>query len=281
MLTLRSAALGFMGALALLAAPVPAVACGADSPCMVDGGEYRIALPSGAQPGEKLGAIVFFHGWQGSAAGVMANKGLMRAADDLGVALVSPHGAGKTWSYPGSPRQNRDEFAFVEAMMVDVLARFPIDPEKVMASGFSMGGSMVWFLACQTPARFAGFAPIAGAFWEPLPASCATPAPDLPYLFHVHGTADTVVPLAGRPIRDIWRQGDTFESIDVMLRPLGAAVDKRAAADAPFECTTWTPEGDGAIELCLHDGGHNIRPDWVASAWNKLSTAKGWAPLSQ
>lgn len=280
MLELRNVAARIVAAAvmaAVLMLPLTATACGSEAPCMVEGGEYRIALPPSAVGGQKTGAIVFFHGYRGSAEGVMANKGLMQMAKTLGVALISPHGDSRTWSFPGSPSQRRDEFAFVEAVMTDALGRFPIDPDRVMASGFSLGGSMVWFLACNTPERFAGFAPIAGAFWEPLPKVCATPPGTLPYLFHVHGQADTVVPLAGRPIANgRAHQGDTFESIAVRLKPLDGNVAKTSYLDGKLDCALWTPSGDGGIELCLHDGGHRIRPEWVARAWRKLAAAKGW-----
>lgn len=272
---MRTAAAMIVAAPLLL--PSMAAACGSDAPCMVEGGEYRIALPPNAIEGQLTGAIVFFHGYRGSAEGVMANKGLMQMAKDLGVALISPHGDNRTWSFPGSPSQRRDEFAFVETVMSDALARFPIDPNRVMASGFSMGGSMVWFLACNTPARFAGFAPIAGAFWEPLPEACVAAPAALPYLFHIHGRADTVVPLAGRSIANgRAHQGDTFESIGVWLKPLDGRVAKTNYSDGKLDCALRTPNGDGGIELCLHAGGHSIRPNWVARAWRKLAAAKGW-----
>jgi len=275
---LRNAVVGLAAVMATtLLAPAIAAGCGSATPCMVDGGEYRIALPPKTAEGQKTGAIVYFHGYRGSAEGVMANKGLMQVAKDLSVALISPHGDGRTWSFPGSPSQRRDEFAFVEAVMADALARFPIDPDRVMASGFSMGGSMVWFLACQAPARFAGYAPIAGAFWEPLPEACELAPPALAHLFHVHGRTDTVVPLAGRPIANgRAHQGDTFKSIDVWLRPLGADIAKSSYPDGKLDCAFWTPAGDGGIELCLHGGGHSMRPAWVARAWGKLAAAKGW-----
>ena len=56
---------------------------------------------------------------------------------------------------------------------------------------------MVWHLACYRGASFAGFAPMSGTFWEPVPETCPTGPVNL---IHYHGTKDPVVPLTGRQI---------------------------------------------------------------------------------
>ncbi len=187
----------------------PVEACPGEQGCQVEGGHYRLVLPDAA-PAAPLPALMYFHGWQGSAEETAADPGLRALATRLGIALIAPDGAGRTWSYPGSPGRHRDEFAFVGRVLDDVAARFPVDSRRIMASGFSQGGSMVWYLACRTPERLRAFAPVAGAFWEPLPASCTGPRPAL---VHTHGTADGTVPLAGRALRSGFRQGDVFRSL--------------------------------------------------------------------
>lgn len=243
--------------------------CPSSDACKVANGSYRIALPPQAAAGQRQGAIVFFHGYQGSAAEVLADPALIAVARRLGVALIAPEGLGHSWSFPGSPSQRRDEFAYVAAMLDDVTQRFPIDPGRLMASGFSQGGSMVWYLACRMPTRFAAFAPIAGAFWEPMPASCTAPRPKL---VHVHGVGDTTVPLAGRALRQGFRQGDLFKSFAI-LAPGGCTA---AWADTPQALTAGAAltcrlasgcSGDARLELCLHSGGHVADAAWVERAW--------------
>lgn len=253
------------------------LACGQTSDCQVNGGFYRIHMPEGraadAMVGEKVGAIVFFHGHRGWAEGVMNNKALLKEADALGVALVAPHGMRRTWSFPGAPSKNRDELAFVEAVTADMLARFPIREDRIMASGFSAGGSMTWSLACAGRGGFAGYAPVAGAFWIPLPEACARDRPLA--LFHVHGTSDRVVPLAGRPIGSIAHQGDTFKSFEVLLQ--GAMPPSRTLREGRFDCRRWSTGNRDELELCLHEGGHEFRSEWVSRGWRRLAAAKGWA----
>ncbi|WP_293811111.1 PHB depolymerase family esterase [uncultured Bosea sp.] len=254
----------------------PGDACPAAPGCSVASGSYRILLPPPATAGRPVGAIVFFHGYQGSAEEVIADPSLIAVAKRLGVALIAPDGAGKSWSYPDSPAKQRDEFAFVGQVLDDVTARFPVDPGRILASGFSQGGSMVWYLACWMPRRFAGFAPIAGAFWEPLPERCDGPRPPL---IHVHGTSDMTVPLAGRALRSGARQGDVFKSLAVFA-PGGctagwAEAIRTAAAPEDLSCRVATGCGSTArLELCLHAGGHVSDAAWVERAWRLTMPAR-------
>ena len=267
------------------------MACGVEQDCKVATGEYRIRLPPAMLPGTPVGAVMYFHGWRGSAEAVMRNKGLEKVVADLGLALIAPNGAGKTWSFPGSPRTYRDEFRFVDEVLDDVLARFEVDPHRIMAAGFSVGGSMVWNLACHMGGRFQGFAPIAGAFWEPLPATCPSA---MPRIIHVHGMADTVVPYDGREIRSKFRQGDVGRSINVWMAQggcpaLGPSRSTIASSMPPItaedplaktaentsgvlDCGRRYACGTGLIELCIHAGGHSVRPEWLGQAWNRLQT---------
>ena len=253
----------------------PGGACPADGGCIVASGSYRIVLPPQASTGRLVGAIMYIHGYQGSAEETIADPGLLAVALRLGVALIAPEGAGRTWSYPGSPARNRDEFAFVGQVLDDVAQRFPIDPGRILASGFSQGGSMAWYLACRMPTRFAAFAPIAGAFWEPLPERCEGPRPSL---IHVHGTSDATVPLAGRVLRSGARQGDVFRSFAI-LAPGGCtaawAETARAASEGEeLACRIASGcGGEARLELCLHAGGHRADPAWVERAWRLMMPA--------
>ncbi|MBL6430797.1 MAG: polyhydroxybutyrate depolymerase [Alphaproteobacteria bacterium] len=249
------------------------------APCRIETGEYRIRFPADWDGKTPLGAIVFLHGWRGTAAGEMRNAAWARQADRLNVAFVAPQGSGKTWSYPGAPRALRNDFAFFDALIGDLTTRFPLRADRMMATGFSMGGSMVWNLACYRGGLFAGFAPIAGAFWDPIPKDCPSPAP---VLFHVHGTADRTVPLEGRPIGERWRQSDVADSLAVWQAQAGLPqVFPAAAPDSGLTCQRQqapTRSGPAAslLEVCLHSGGHSVRAEWVERAWRALGDHLGW-----
>lgn len=249
--------------------------CGNEVPCRLDKGEYYVLLPKSADSKPLDGAIVFLHGHRGSALKQIRNKGFRKLPDELNIAFVAVQGVDGTWSFPAAPRNLRDEFAFFKDIQSELEARFGVRRERTMLSGFSSGGFMTWYTACQDASMFAGYAPVAGAFWKPEPESC--PSSSIPYLFHVHGTADTVVPLAGRPLGGgRWHQGDVFESLAMWRRQAGLdEIVPDKSEGAGLSCERWQ-NSKGLIELCLHDGGHSVKGTWLKRAWQELAKARGW-----
>jgi polyhydroxybutyrate depolymerase len=190
----------------------PASACDDKTRCEVKEGFYLVRPPAGWDGKSPLPTAVFFHGYHGSAEDVMKDEGLGRTLSELGVMLVAPNGNNTTWSFPGVQQDGRDDFAFVNAVLDDVEKRFSVDRRRLFATGFSVGGSMTWNIACKMGGRFAAYAPVAGAFWDPLPTAC----PGAPFsLRHVHGTADNTVPMKGRWVGiGRFKQGDVLESMN-------------------------------------------------------------------
>ncbi|CTQ32152.1 alpha/beta hydrolase family esterase [Jannaschia rubra] len=238
----------------------PAMACGPDSDCAVENGTYRIRLPD-APP---QGAILFAHGYRGTAEGIMGNAALERMARDLGVVLVALQSAGEDWAIPDAPsegrRPARDEVAYVQAVKADVVDRFGMDPERFMLAGFSAGGMMVWNAACKAGDAFAVFVPLSGTFWKGPPATCPTGA----VIWHFHGTADAVVPVAGRQIGPA-RQGDV-NAVLAMYRNDRSLHDAVPAPVDDLDCA----RGEGAdamLQYCLHPGGHTFDAGWLARVW--------------
>lgn len=261
----RRLLLAALGVAAALSVASPARACGESTPCAVAGGFYHVRPPPGWDGRTPLRVVVFFHGYQGSAGEVMADREMADALSSAGLALVAPDGEGRTWSYPGSPGRHRDEFAFVTAVLDDLERRFPVDRGRLLASGFSQGGSMVWNLACHLPGRFGGFAPIAGAFWKPLPSDCpAGPA----NIRHVHGTADATVPIAGRILRGgAFAQGDLHEGWRVWRGVNGCEAPVERTREGDLACIVERRCASGReLRLCLHDGGHDVRARWVVDS---------------
>ena len=248
----------------------PAGACGPDADCVVDGGTYRVRAPSAWDGRSELPAAVFFHGWQDSAAGVMRNEGLGRVLSNAGVLLVAPNGENGDWNFPGlsvAPgTPPRDELAFVDRVLADVAQHYPLDRSRLWATGFSIGGSMVWYEACMRGQAFAAYAPIAGAFWLPMPANC----PGGPVnLSHIHGLTDAMVPLEGREPAPGFVQGDVFAALGLLRGIDGCeAAPTRFENDGPLMCRVWEGCTSGrSIRLCLHPFEHDLRPDWIADAW--------------
>ncbi len=251
--------------LAASAAHAEAVPCAIAAPCAVFDGFY-LARPPPAWDGKApLAAMIFFHGHRGSAEDTLADPLLAPWAARNGILLVAAHGKENTWSHPGSPSKFRDELAYVRSLLADVRQRYPVDEKRLVAAGFSAGGSVVWSLACQLDFRFAAYLPFAGGFWDPLPERCAAGAGNV---FHVHGTSDTTVPLAGRWIRNTWKQGDIHAGFKRFIAANACAAPPRSEQKSDLACTHYAGCGSGkALSLCLHPEGHSIRESDIDAAW--------------
>ena len=232
-------------------------------------GEYRYRAPEGAaaKGAGKRPALVFIHGWRGSSKNVIRKGALRRFADEIGAALIAPEGLSTTWSYRGSPVQERDEMAYFDALRRNLVDRHDVDPERILIAGFSMGASMAWSLACARGADYWGFIAFSGAFWEPFPRGCDKPARRL---IHIHGEADKTVPIAGRPIGGRWRQGDVRSSLRILAEAaLLAPVEARSPQFASMRCSRWENKAR-SLEFCRHKGGHWWRGPWLSAAYRAL-----------
>lgn len=255
-------------ALAALMAPATALAdCGeVAGPCEIDGGSYHVQLPADASG--PVPAIVFLHGWGASGEG-MLRMGLADAAGARGWAFVAPDGVpregrpGRSWSFHPERREGRrDERAFLADVMADAAERHGIDPDRTILGGFSIGGSMASYVACEGPGDFAAFAPVGGAFWRPHPEGCAGPV----RLIHTHGWRDMTVPLEGRIVGSGFGQGDVFQSLQIW-REANGCDNFRATAFETEDDTwrrRWTECAPGtALELVLFDGAHGVPQGWA------------------
>lgn len=254
-------------------------ACDAASACVIADGSYFVRVPAGWDGRSALPLVVFFHGYGGSAEGVMADTGLGEALGKAGILLVAPqgrmeNGTNRSWSFPGKSFPGRDDFAFVGHVLNDVERRWPVDRSRILAAGFSVGGSMVWSLACLMPERFTAFAPVAGAFWRPEPTAC----PGGPVsLRHVHGLADPMVPMQGRALRGgVLHQGDVLAGMATWRRIDGCPERAgREESRGALTCRTWSAQSCRSgreLVLCLHPGEHEIEPGWILDAFHWMET---------
>ena len=247
-----------------------AQACGADSDCMVGDRSYRISLPEGHEA--PVGALIWAHGYRGSAAGVMRNGSLRRMVHGQGLALIALQGVGGVWDLPNGPRTPDStgafEFDYIDAVVADAKKQFGIDTGKLVASGFSAGGMLVWNLACAQPDAYTGFVPYSGPFWLEPQRNCATPAASL---IHIHGDADGTVPLDGRPIGPT-RQGKVSDAL-AMYAALGNFGPATQADTPKLRCAQSANDTEDILEFCLFEGGHSFRTEYLGYALERLKSA--------
>jgi len=248
------------------------MACGADSDCMVGKRHYRIAMPKGYDGKTPVGAIIFAHGYQGSAAGVMRNKTLRRTVSDLGLALIAVKSVGRGWDLPYSPHNfNSDgsaEYKYFDDVIKDASKRFAINTKKMMVTGFSDGGMMVWNLVCARSDRFAAYAPMAGTFWLKIPKTCTGPVANVVY---VHGLTDRTVPLKGRKIEGT-HQGDVMQAL-AMYRKYGNFGPAKKQKSGNLSCEFRTNKQGKILDFCLFPGHHKFSSRYVKFAWETFAKA--------
>lgn len=195
---------------------------------------------------------------------------LRKVADKLGLALIAPRGINQSWSLPDAFAPRRDDIAFINAVVRDAVDRFHLDRSKVLISGFSVGGSMTWYIACAEGRAYAGYIPVAGSFWEPYVKTCTLP---MPMIYHYHGLADRTVPMEGRQLSRA-RQGNTYESFQ-LLRRIAECPDAMTLPVRSGEMTCAHQICGGATQqLCLHAGDHFIDPAWIESAWASIQAGQ-------
>ncbi len=236
----------------------PPASCGPDAPCRVDDGEYLAWLPADWDGRTPLPVLAWFHGHGGRAdeGGAVALRELV---DPHGFLLVAPQGAADTWNVTnveGFSASQRDEVAFLDAVLADVADRWPLSPHQRLAAGSSQGASVAEVLACERPDDWTATAAVSGTFWVPQPADCGGgPRP----VRHVHGDADTTWPRAGRAIGPA-RQGDVDEAVAMWRAHDACTEETETFTDGPLTCTRWTDCAGGVVvEDCRHDGGHSRR----------------------
>lgn len=251
-----------------LATPALAECAGAPGHCSVALGNYNLELPDGAAAKGAIPALMFLHGYGGSADATMSNKGMVDAVLARGFAVIAPEGLPRegtdrlSWSFiPGRPVQ-RDETAFLRAVADDAAVRFGIDRAHMLLGGFSIGGSLTSYVACNDPTAFEAYVPVAGSFWRPHPEGCKGPV----RLLHTHGWTDVTVPLEGRKLGSGAAQGDVWHAMEIWRVTNGC---DRMLPDAfgtvgEFWLRRWTSCTPGsALEFALHPGAHGIPKGWA------------------
>lgn len=165
---------------------------------------YRVYVPNSATSGTPAPLVVALHGGTGWGTQFEQSSGLDRLADERGFVAVYPDGIGgpvlpertRTWNAGlccgAAVQQGVDDVGFVRALLDEVAARHPIDPARVHVIGHSNGAMLGYRLLCELADRIASVGVQAGNLGL---SSCRPAAPV--GLLHLHGTADTNVPIAG------------------------------------------------------------------------------------
>jgi predicted peptidase len=122
---------------------------------------YAIALPENADLDQPVPLVfALHHSWEGELPRHYGVTFLIRliapAFEELGAIMVAPDAPERDWLSPRS--QNA-----IWAVMDQVRSEFEIDSQRVLITGFSLGGLGTWYMAAEHADFFSAAIPIATA----------------------------------------------------------------------------------------------------------------------
>ncbi|HSW15480.1 MAG TPA: alpha/beta fold hydrolase [Solimonas sp.] len=119
---------------------------------------------------------------------------------DHGAWVILPEAYNGKWNYNmlGGEYSTVNDVAFLDSLISDALARYPVDPARVYMVGYSGGGMMTLRYACERPQRIAAAAVAGALLIRSLADKCDTRAPMPMALFQ--GEFDTVMEYGGDSI---------------------------------------------------------------------------------
>jgi polyhydroxybutyrate depolymerase len=240
--------------------------------------EYILHVPTSYNGASAVPMLVDFHPIMGSASGESGASPYKAVTDPEGVITVYPNGLNgpsnmRAWNV-GPCCTTADDTSFTRAIVAEVKTLACIDPKRVYATGFSMGGGMTHYSACHLADIFAAAAPAAFDLAEENEAACV-PSRPIPVI-SFRSTGDGTVPysggyssfVTGMPITFLGAQA-TFEKWADLDQCTGSA----SATDANG-CSTYSNCADGvSVTLCTKQGGsHEYGNATVGWPWLKKYT---------
>lgn len=161
--------------------------------------EFVLNVPDAYDGQSPVPLIIDFHGLTGNGPGQRQSSPYPQAVGGEGVIMAFPTGmagpSGNAWNVGPCCVDGTDDVEFARALVEDVASVACIDPKRVYAVGFSMGGGMSHYLACHAADVFAAVAPAAFDLAEENQGSCDPARPISVMSFR--GTNDPIVPYDG------------------------------------------------------------------------------------
>ena len=227
--------------------------CTGKTACELGDRSYHVREPDDWDGKEPLPVLLHFHGWGRQGDLVVKHDRIASGAVAEDMLLIAPNGLNRSWSFrqPGSA-----DSSFAKAVLDDVAARYPIDPERILISGYSWGSNMAWRFACDNGAELAALLAVSGTLSQN--EECPVGPADVR---QVYGLNDQVLGFPMGP------GGDQTYPVTLWRRVLDCGdVDSRSTWSArpflTFERTVWECE-KGRVVLDVHPSGHFIPHDWI------------------
>ncbi|MDE0841278.1 MAG: hypothetical protein OSA42_03690 [Porticoccaceae bacterium] len=146
--------------------------------------------------------VLVFHGYTGSATGVMRYTQINEIANREGFIVAYPQGTvdaqGHTFfnvGYDFNADSSVDDVDYARQLILQLHQDYSLSASNTFATGFSNGGDMSYLLACTASDLIRAVAPVSGVLMKTTKDMCLRDNP-IP-LFAIHGTDDNISLYAG------------------------------------------------------------------------------------
>ena len=232
---------------------------------------YILHVPNGYTGKTPVPFVIDFHPLFGTGSSEESTSGYSSLADQEGFVVAFPDGIDNAWNIGPCCTTSRtvDDIGFAKAVIVAVAGAGCIDPKRVYATGWSMGGGMSYYLACNAADTFAAIAPASFNLLEASQEPCAParPVPEISF----RDTGDQVVPYDGGATQPPNGLPITIDFVGAHATfQKWAQLDGCSGAQGTDGngCATYTQCADGAdVTLCTIQGGShspgNAQQGWA------------------
>jgi polyhydroxybutyrate depolymerase len=213
-------------------------------------------VPSGYTGKTAVPLIVDFHPHGSTGPSWQTSSPYPPVVDGDGVVMAFPSAIGD-WDVGPCCADGVDDVGFAKALVKEVEGIACIDVKRVYAAGFSMGGGMTNYVACNAADVFAAFAPAAFDLLQENVADCKPARPITVVSFR--GTADPYVPYAGG-LSDLVKPITFLGAVNTMKKWAELSGCTGSAADIGNGCQGYAasqcPAGVEVILCTKQGGGH-------------------------
>jgi polyhydroxybutyrate depolymerase len=232
---------------------------------------YRLFVPSSYDGQKALPLVVSAHGGYGTGQSQQEVSGWDAVAEREGLLVAYPDGYKRSWNAgelccgPAQEKGVRD-VAFLRAMVEQIARDYRVDRQRIYGNGYSNGGMLMHYAACQDPGLFTAIATNASTL---MTASCS-PEAATPVLM-IRGKLDERMPWDGGSYEGSPRMG-MLDVVRRMAASNGCAATPERITVQSGPATCWTlPACSGPREVSWC-GVEGVGHQWIGgqTVWPRL-----------
>jgi polyhydroxybutyrate depolymerase len=221
--------------------------------------QFIVYVPTNYNTDTDYPLMINFHGFGGTASDFVETADMRSLAESENFIVVYPQGTllggYPHWNSSAPSSDNKssvDDIGFVEALIENISSTYSINENRIYAAGYSNGGFMSYYLACNST-KFAAIGSVAGTMIDDSYQNCNALIPTA--MINIHGTADSVVLYEGdsygsTAIKDVvtwWKNFNSCLNEDVLTNQNGSIEQQIFYDDS----------GNPYVQhIKIYDGGH-------------------------